>query len=93
MNRPFLLVLAAFVLGAGPAPLVVGSVRDQEGAPIAGALVRLAGTAQAAGTRTAPDGTFALEGAADAVEITCEYCRPNHARVAADGTVTAIVQR
>ncbi len=93
MNRPFLLLLAAFVLGAAPAPLVVGSVRDQEGAPIAGALVRLAGAAPAVSARTAPDGTFAIEGAGTAVEITCDFCRPTRARVAADGTVTAVVQR
>ena len=93
MKRPSVLVFALFALGAAPAPLVVGSVRDQAGAPIAGAQVRLAGTAQSASVRTAADGTFAIEGSAAAVVIRCDYCRPTQAAVAADGTVTAIVQR
>jgi hypothetical protein len=92
MNRPLLLVLAFLVLGAAPAALVVGSVRDQDGAPIAGAVVRLAGGAGAS-VRTASDGTFAIEGSGSAVEIRCDYCRPTRAVVGADGTVTAIVQR
>jgi hypothetical protein len=93
MNRPHLLVLALFALvGAAPAPLVVGSVRDQSGAPIAGARVRLVGS-PSAGVQTAADGTFAIEGAAGAVQIRCDYCRPTQAPVAADGTVTAIVER
>jgi len=93
MNRPLLLVLTLVALGAAPAPLVVGSVRDQNGAPIAGAAVHLLGEAPSAGARTAADGTFAIPGAGSAVEIRCDYCRPTHAPVAADGTVTAIVLR
>jgi hypothetical protein len=93
MNRPLLLVLALAVLGTVPAPLVVGSVRDQEGAPIQGARVRLAGVAPSTSVLTASDGTFAIQGSAGAVEIRCDYCRPTQARVAADGTVAAIVQR
>ena len=88
-------VLCAFLLpllGAAPAPLVVGSVRDQEGAPIAGARVRLVGS-PASGVQTAADGTFAIEGGGNAVQIRCDYCRPTQAPVAADGTVTAVVQR
>ncbi len=93
MNRPFLLVLAFVVLGAVPAPLVVGSVRDQTGAPIEGARVHLVGGPLGASAQTAADGTFAIQGSGSAVEIRCDYCRPTAAPVAADGTVTAIVQR
>jgi hypothetical protein len=93
MNRAALLALGLLVLGAAPAPLVVGSVRDQDGAPIAGALVHLLGTAASPNVVTAADGTFSIEGAGRAVQIRCDYCRPLDAPVAADGTVTAIVQR
>jgi hypothetical protein len=93
MKRPLLLVLTFFVLGAAPTPLVVGSVRDQEGAPIAGATVRLRGAAAAGSSQTATDGTFAIPGAGSVVEIRCDYCRPTDVPVAADGTVTAVVQR
>jgi hypothetical protein len=93
MNRRFLLLLAFVVLGAVPAPLVVGTVRDQEGAPIEGARVRLVGRISEASARTAADGTFAIAGTGSAVEIRCDYCRPTQAPVAADGTVTAIVAR
>jgi hypothetical protein len=93
MNRAALLALALLVLGAAPAPLVVGSVRDQDGAPIAGAHVHLLGTAVSASALTAADGTFAIEGTGPAVEIRCDYCRPLEAPVASDGTVAAVVQR
>ncbi len=101
MNRPCvgaaksaLCVLFVALLGAAPAPLVVGSVRDQEGAPIAGAQVRLVGSpVSTAVAQTATDGTFAIEGAGSAVQIRCDYCRPTQVAVAADGTVTAVVQR
>ena len=93
MNRAALLALALLVLGAAPAPLVVGSVRDQDGAPIVGAHVRLLGAPGAPSAVTAADGTFSIEGSGSAVQIRCDYCRPVEVRVAADGTVTAIVQR
>ena len=93
MNHPCLVVLTVLVLGAAPTPLVVGSVRDQEGAPIAGAAVRLTGGTSGASTRTSTDGTFAIEGAGTAVIIRCDYCRPTQTPIAADGTVTAVVQR
>jgi hypothetical protein len=89
MNR-LLSAFALALLAAAPAPLIVGSVRDQNGAPIARAEVRLpAGPA----TRTAADGTFALNGDGRSVEIRCDYCAPTRASVAADGTVVAIVHR
>ncbi|HTV91248.1 MAG TPA: carboxypeptidase-like regulatory domain-containing protein [Verrucomicrobiae bacterium] len=93
MNRRWLPVLAALVLGATPAPLVVGSVRDQHGAPIAGAAVQLLGSSLSPRAVTAADGTFSIEGTGSAVRIRCDYCRPLEAPVAADGTVIAIVQR
>ena len=77
------------LLGAAPAPLITGAVRDQFGDPIAGARIL------AADARTVTDaaGTFALETAASRVEISCDYCRTTGADVANDGTVVAIVQR
>ncbi len=93
MNHPCLVVFTVLVLGAAPTPLVVGSVRDQEGAPIAGATVRLTGGASEARARTSTDGTFAIEGTGTAVTIRCDYCRPTQTPIAADGTVTAVVQR
>ena len=89
MNRPCvgatksaLCVLFVALLGAAPAPLVVGSVRDQEGAPIAGARVRLVGSpVSTAVAQTATDGTFAIEGAGSAVQIRCDYCRPTQLRL------------
>lgn len=93
MNRLWLLALALFVLSAAPAPLVVGSVRDQDGAPIAGARIQLLGGPGFPSTVTAPDGTFSIAGSGNAVQIRCDYCRPAEAPVAADGTVTAIVLR
>lgn len=93
MNRPFLLVLAVFVLAAAPAPLVVGSVRDQEGAPIAGARVHLVPPSAGTSAKTSADGTFVIEGSGSAVEVQCDFCRPTQVPIAADGTVTAVVQR
>jgi hypothetical protein len=93
VNRSVLFPLAFCLIGAtaAPTPLITGSVRDQSGAPIVGALVSVRG---GAGTvRTEADGTFALSGEGDRVQIRCRYCRPTVARVAADGTVVAIVRR
>jgi hypothetical protein len=79
-----------WILGAAaPAPLITGAVRDQHGEPIAGATVA-AGDAR---TTTAADGTFALEGQARSVRITCAYCAPVLAAVEPGGIVVAIVQR
>jgi hypothetical protein len=91
MKLPCVLSLALFALAAAPAPLTVGSVRDQDGAPIAGANISLAGSAASA--RTAADGTFALEATGSFVEIRCDYCQVTRVPVAADGTVTAVVRR
>ncbi len=92
MNRPGVLPLAAVaLLGAGPAPLVVGSVHDQHGLPIAQAQVTLVGSG--ASGMTAADGTFAIAGSAKTVVVRCAYCRTTDAGVASDGTVVAIVVR
>jgi hypothetical protein len=72
---------------------VVGTVRDQNGAPIAGARIHLVGAAGSPNTVTAADGTFSVQGTGNAVQIRCDYCRPLEVPVAADGIVTAVVQR
>src|SRR5579872_186793 len=89
------LVLGLGLLAASPAPLVVGTVRDQHGVAIAGATV----TAHDADGRTVhastdADGTFAIDaGAVGDIEVSCRYCRTMRATVAEDGTAVAIVQR
>jgi hypothetical protein len=78
----------------GQAPLIVGSVRDQHGAAVAGATV----TAQAAGvtpatTSTDANGTFALHAEGiGAVRITCRYCQTNLVAVRPGEPVVAIVR-
>ncbi|HET6895310.1 MAG TPA: hypothetical protein VFH72_08040 [Candidatus Baltobacteraceae bacterium] len=90
MNRWLLLLALPALLAAAPTPLVVGSVRDQYGMPIAGALVH-AGNASAS---TDAQGTFALEAAGvHAVTITCAYCRTETLSVSADEPVVALVRR
>ncbi len=79
----------------GQAPLVVGSVRDQHGAPIAGADVSGrtgAGVRVAVSTDTA--GTFALEsGDLSSLVVSCRYCQPTLVAVKAGEPVVAIVRR
>lgn len=87
-----LIGIPAFVLAlaAVPAPLVVGSVRDQDGAPIPGAVVTAAGLR----TTTAADGTFALQAnGVSSVRVTCPYCKPVVLSVRNSEPVVAIVQR
>jgi hypothetical protein len=94
VNRAVSLTLALALLGASPAPLVAGSVRDQHGVPIAGAVVAAQSTTGRVQTQTNADGTFVLEGdGITSVAIRCRYCSPSRAVVASDGTVTAIVHR
>jgi len=96
MNRASLLVLTLALLGAAPtpAPLVTGTVRDQHGAPIEGARVRIfSGSRAVATVQTDAAGTFSAVGTAESVHIECLYCRPSDALVAADGTAVAVVQR
>lgn len=78
------------LLAAAPSPLVVGSVRDQFGAPIAGARI----SAGRSAVRTDAQGTFALAGAnISSVTVTCAYCRPLTLAVTPDQPVIALVQR
>lgn len=91
MKRATVLPALLFTLAAMPAPLIVGSVRDQTGAPIGGATVR---AASGASTTTAPDGTFALQAAGvGALRIICDYCKPLEVTLRASEPVVAIVQR
>ena len=94
MKTTLLPALALVLLGASSAPvsLVAGAVRDQAGAPIAGAVVSVPGRKIV--TSTGPDGTFALEApGVTVVRIGCRFCRSVDVPVAADGTVVAIVRR
>jgi hypothetical protein len=88
------LVLAA-VPARAQVPLVVGSVRDQHGIPVAGATVT-GRTAEGGPASAATDvaGTFALRGDGIAeVRIACRYCRALVLSVVQDVPVVAIVQR
>ena len=87
-------LLPLALLAAAPAPLVVGSVRDQHGAPIAGAHVDLLAAGRVVGSATtAGDGTFSAEGSADHVRIACDHCHSEELAVSADGSAVAVVQR
>lgn len=96
MKRALLLCLALGLLGAdpAPAPLVAGTVRDQRGVPISGARLTLerAGKPGPSGV-SALDGTFAIEGAADRIRVTCAFCRAIEVPIGPDGIATAIVLR
>ncbi|MBC5801462.1 MAG: TonB-dependent receptor [Candidatus Eremiobacteraeota bacterium] len=83
--------------GRSAATLLVGSVRDTDGAPIAGAAVRAIGASGAVvGTdRTDAVGTFAVKLAAPAATLTiaCRYCREQSLHVDGDVPVAVIVNR
>lgn len=90
MKRCLLLLLLPALLAAAPSPLVVGSVRDQYGAPIAGARVS---AGQNAAT-TDRQGTFALFAAGvQRVAISCAYCKSLSVPVSADEPIVAFVHR
>lgn len=92
MNRAVVAAALALVAAApSPAALVAGSVRDQDGVPIAGASIRLIGSRLR--TTTDADGTFVLDGTGTRVEIRCPYCRTTDVPVAPDGTVVAVIPR
>jgi hypothetical protein len=88
-------VLLVAMPARAAAPLVVGSVRDQHGAAIAGATV----TGETPGgshpaTTTDASGTFALH--ADgvvAVVVSCRYCRTTRVATLSGEPVVAIVQQ
>jgi hypothetical protein len=76
--------------------LVVGSVRDQHGAAIAGASVRALAQSgrELAAVTTDAEGTFAVEaGSAAAVAIACRYCAPRTVAIVPGQPVVAIVRR
>lgn len=90
MKRCLLFCLLPALLAAAPSPLVVGSVRDQYGAPIAGARVSAGQNA----TATDSQGTFALSAAGvQSVAISCAYCKPVRIAVTQGEPVVALVRR
>ncbi|MBV8531897.1 MAG: carboxypeptidase regulatory-like domain-containing protein [Candidatus Eremiobacteraeota bacterium] len=89
------LVTLLAVPARGQTPLIVGSVRDQQGSPIVGALVtgETAAGPQASAT-TDERGTFALHAAGVvAVRVACRFCRGTRVEVRSDEPVVAIVRR
>lgn len=103
MNRRYVAAVA-LALGFGittaasraQVALVVGSVRDRAGRPIAGAYVVALGAhgVVRARARTHADGTFAVAAAAvRRVRVTCRYCRTTTVAVLGTQPVIAIVQR
>lgn len=97
MKRTAVTVLALLLAGVAPpdTTVVAGTVRDQRGAPIAGARVDVYSGSRRLGTAlTAADGTFASEeSGADAVQIACAFCVKTRAAIGSDGIVVAIVRR
>jgi hypothetical protein len=82
---------------AAETDLLVGSVRDSAGTPIAAAAVRASDAAGAAvGTdRTEADGTFAivLHGSAQTLEVRCTHCRTERVAVAGRSNVALVIRR
>jgi hypothetical protein len=79
----------------GQVPLVVGSLRDQQGAPIEGAVVS-GQTASGGNVSAITDaaGTFALHAPGIiSLRITCRYCEPLSLAPKPDQPVVAIVRR
>jgi hypothetical protein len=74
--------------------LVVGSVRDQHGAPIAGATISASTARGRVSTTTDRVGTFALEAAGVvSVSIACRYCAATVVVVRSGEPVVAIIRR
>jgi hypothetical protein len=99
-----LLLAAAFALGAplpgaaaDLAPLVVGSVRDQQGAAVDGALIRAfdAQGSPVGSGRSDRAGTFAvpLSGQASRVDVSCRHCRLVSVSAQGDEPLAVIVER
>jgi hypothetical protein len=79
----------------GQVPLIVGSVRDQRGAPIEGALVSgRTPDGRPVQATTDASGTFALRGqGVRLLLVTCRYCEPARLTPDPSGPVVAIVRR
>jgi hypothetical protein len=77
--------------------LLVGSVRDSAGTPIAGAAVRASDAAGATVgiDRTEADGTFAvvLHGIAQTLEVRCTHCRTERVVVAGRSNLVLVIRR
>jgi hypothetical protein len=90
-----LLVMLVAAPALGQVALTVGSVRDQQGVPIEGALVS-GQTADGKRVATTSDsaGTFALKGTGIvSILITCRYCQQAVVAISGDEPVVAIVRR
>jgi hypothetical protein len=82
-------------LAVAAQPLVIGVVRDQDGAVIPGARIagRDASGKVVATAQAAADGTFALEASAIAsVDVQCDYCAPLHAAPVAQPLVLFVTR-
>ncbi len=79
----------------GQVPLIVGSVRDQRGAPIEGALVSgRTSDGQPVEAATDAAGTFALHGqAVGQLLVTCRFCEPARLVASPSQPVVVIVRR
>jgi hypothetical protein len=90
-----LFVMLVAAPAAGQVPLVVGSVRDQRGSPVEGALVSgQTSSGQKVAATSDSAGTFALPGEGiTALLITCRYCQPTAVTATAGEPVVAIVRR
>ncbi len=83
-----------FAPASAQVSLVVGSVRDQHGVPIAGATISASTTQGRVSTTTDRVGTFALEApGVDSVSITCRYCPATVVSVRFGQPVVAIIRR
>ena len=90
MKRWLWLLAFPALIAAAPTPLVVGTVADQYGIPVPGALVQ----AGAARTRTDAAGTFALQASGvSSVTISCDYCQSQRVGVTPGQPVVAFVRR
>lgn len=84
-----ILPLALLLCAAAPTPLITGAVRDQTGAPIAGAIVRAADAV----TTTSPDGTFALLTSSRTLRIECAFCRAQTFTLGEGNALAAVIVR
>ena len=92
----FLTSLSAARAADEPATLLVGSVRDQTGRPVAAEIVAFTRARLIAGRdRSAADGTFALalSEPAASVSVSCVHCAPLRVPLASDAPLALVVTR